>query len=122
MVGNIVGNNDTVFPFKSGADAPDAKDCHVDGTFRSSRVVNGNLLREQGTCTFIPTGSLVGTSASPVEPGLGGLMEGPIGNGNSGTILVRPVIPGSRALGAFQSNSRILSPTMCTIGAIENPF
>jgi hypothetical protein len=135
MVGNIVGNNLTVFPFKSGAAAPDAKDCHVDGTFTSSRVVNGNLLREQGTCSFIPTGPLVGTSASPVEPGLGGLMEGPIGNGNSGTILVRPVIPGSRALGAFQSNSntscfsfdqtdiiRILSPTTCTIGAVENAF
>lgn len=136
MVGNLVGNNATENPFVSEGAAPDGKDCYVNGPFTSSRVVNGNLLRERGNCTFIPTGPLVGTSASPVDPGIGGLVEGTIGNGSSGTILVRPVVPGSRALGAFQGNSStscfatdqldifrsFSAPPRCTVGAVEYPF
>ncbi|HEX6276668.1 MAG TPA: hypothetical protein VFZ53_26680 [Polyangiaceae bacterium] len=136
MVGNLVGNNVTVFPLVSGGAAPDGKDCFISGAFTNSRVVNGNLLRERGNCTFIPTGPLVGTSAAPVDPGIGGLVEGTIGNGSSGTILVRPVVPGSRALGGFQSNSStscfatdqldifrsFSAPPRCTVGAVEYPF
>ncbi|HEX6276669.1 MAG TPA: hypothetical protein VFZ53_26685 [Polyangiaceae bacterium] len=135
MVGNLLGNNVTVNSDDGNGAPADGKDCFVNGPFTSSRVVHGNLLRERGNCTFIPTGPLVGTSASPVDPGIGGLMEGIIGNGSSGSILVRPVVPSSLALGAFQSNSshscfstdqldifRALASTRCTVGAVEYPF
>jgi hypothetical protein len=133
VFGNIVANNTVQYPLKSGQQNLDAKDCLVEGPFTGSRSVNGNLLREQGTCTFIATGPLVGTSAAPVDPKLGSLIEGAIGSGNTGTILVRPPLSGSKALGAYRQNGtapcstldqidklRPWAPGSCTIGSVEN--